>query len=259
MRKRILLATAFLVMVTSGFFYANSKNSGLTGQTSLVPMHQVQNIRQRGKSSDLPDIGIIEGRVFNSEEQPVAGAKMCAERDDALTGRRLCSPSNDDGAFRLEVLEAGTYSVFGSKEEAGYPLTISGFHRQEGVHVPKVSIKPGQTISGVFVQLGSKAGMIEGEITDATDHKPVSRVTITLRRGDNPQIYYMIGAMERKENGKFKVLVPAIPFTIEVSSLEYETWTYSKNGLHGKSDQLRVNREQIKSLKIALRRKKQAQ
>jgi Carboxypeptidase regulatory-like domain len=121
---------------------------------------------------------------------------------------------------------------------------------------PKVYVEARQTVRDVILQLGSRAATIHGTVTDATDRKSVSKVTIALRRADNPNILYQIGAAEPKRNGIFKVLVPPLPFTIEVSSREYETWTYGENGSNGHSDALTVNRGQTKSLNIMLRRRK---
>lgn len=120
-----------------------------------------------------------------------------------------------------------------------------------------MTVTQNQVARDVVLQFGPKASKIEGFIVDATTNQPISKATITLRRVDNPEVYYIIGPKEPKENGRFKVLVPSVPFTIEVSSPEYETWTYSKNGLNNRSDPLVVNRGIVKKLGIALHPQKQ--
>lgn len=259
MQKGPLLAAAALTAMTAtgGLFYANSRRESLTRLKADMgtKISVQQSAANRQRQPEFINGGIIQGRAVNSDAQPVVEAKACVEKADALIGRQLCSSTDNEGNFRIEVPEPGTYTVFGSKEEDGYPLTISGFHREEGILVPKVYVEARQTVRDVILQLGSKAATIHGTVTDATDRKPVSKVTITLRRADNPNIYYEIGAAEPKANGRFKVLVSPVPFTIEVSSSEYETWTYSETGRNGHADALTVNRGQTKRLNIMLRRR----
>ncbi|HEX7957467.1 MAG TPA: hypothetical protein VF508_11025 [Pyrinomonadaceae bacterium] len=40
----------------------------------------------------------------------------------------------------------------------------------------------------------------------------------------------MVGEAEEKGNGRLKILVPTVPFTIEVAAPGYKTWTYSMGG-----------------------------
>ncbi len=203
-----------------------------------------------------PHIEAIEGHVLNAEGRQVAGAKVYAELNDALTGIPPSNLTDEEGAFRIEVGKPGTYKVFASKEEDGYPLTISGFHQEGTNPIPTVSVLPGQSVSDVVVQLGAKGATIEGLIFDVATNQVVNKATITLRRADNPEVYYQIGPEEEKKGGKFRVLVPPVPVTIEVSADGYETWSYSHDGLNKHSDSLKVKRGETKKLTVSLHRKK---
>lgn len=202
---------------------------------------------------------VIEGRVVNAEGESVAGARVFAELDSASSSRVASSYTDKAGNYKIEVEGPGTYTVYGSKEEDGYPLTISGFH-QEGVsQIPKVRLEQDRVVRDVVVQLGQKAGYVEGVISDVTTHGRIDKATITLRRTDNPELYYLIGEAEDKEHGRFKILVPAVPFTVEVAAPGYETWTYSMSGRSDGSDPLSVSRGEIKQLSVNLRAKKTSQ
>jgi hypothetical protein len=212
--------------------------------------------RRRPRSERQSGWG-IEGRVINADGDPVAGVKVFAESDSANSSRVATGFTDEGGNFKIEVEGPGVYTVYGSKESDGYPLTISGFH-QEGVgQIPKVTLAQNQVMRDVVVQLGRKAGHVEGVISDAATRRPIRKATITLRRADNPELCYIIGAAEEKENGRFSVLVPDVPFTIEVSAVGYEAWTYSTNGRDDRPEPLTVTRAETKKLVVRLRAKKE--
>jgi hypothetical protein len=151
----------------------------------------------------------------------------------------------------------GNYTVSASKEEDGYPLTVSGFHQQVSLdQIPKLIFTECKVVTDMVLQLGEKAPMIEGSITDHSTGQKIKRATITLRRADNPEVLYRTSTDEANP-GHFRLAVSKMPFTIEVESSKYETWTYSNDGEVGRSDALTVAQGQTKKFKIALRPKKQ--
>lgn len=239
---KFILVVAAAATGATGIFYARSSGPNISPQSVSPP------VRPRDKRAAEG----IEGHVIDMEGHPIAGAKVFAEIDDAIRSLLMYSTTDKEGNFRIDVPGPGTYIVYGSKEDDRYPLTISSFHQEVDVYVPKVVVAQKQVARDVVVQFGLKASKIEGVIVDAITNRAISKATITLRRTDNPEIYYIIGPEGPKENGRFKALVPSVPFTIEVSSPEYETWTYSKNGLNNRSDSLVVSRGSTKSLRIDL-------
>lgn len=249
MYRRILKLSilASLLVMAAGIFYAKLPFQNISVRSafsSIIP--QAQHAR-----------GGIEGRVIDDKGQPIANAKVFAEGEDTTKSLVMTGMTDKDGNFKIDVPEPGTYLVYGSKEEDNYALTISGFHQEFDVHNPVVTVAQNQVARDVILQFGPKSSKIDGVIIDAISNRPVTKATITLRRTDNPEIYYMIGAAGEKENGRFKVLVPPLPFTIEVSSPQYDTWTYSNNGLKNRSDSLVVNRGEVKKLQIGLHPQKQ--
>lgn len=246
MRKQItVIIVTVAILITAVALYAG-------GRVRTAPQRPIQPPQPQ---KTKPPVEAIEGRVLNAEGQPVAGAKVFAESEGALTGISPSSRTDDNGNYRIEVGQPGTYKVFGSKEEDGYPLTISGFHQEGTNHIPTVSVLREQVVLDIVVQLGAKAASIEGLITDVITNRTIDKAVITLRRADNPEIYYMIGADEEKKEGRFSSLVPSVPITIEVSAPGYEAWAYSKDGLNKHSDSLKVNRGETKKLTVSLHRK----
>lgn len=244
MQRRIaLILTGITILITTGVFYAKSAIHKMWQEPtpSLAAFHRNTNG------------GAIEGRVLNSDGEPVARAKVSAENENSM-GRVISSQSDKDGYYRIET-EPGTYMVVGSKEEDGYALTISGFHQEGNINIPKVTVGPNQVIQGIDVNLGSRASILEVVITEAVSNRPINKARIKLRRADNPEILYSIGTAAEKKNGKFKVLVPHVPFTIEISSPDYETWTYSADGSGKSSDALVLNPGENKKLTVVLRHK----
>lgn len=249
MRKQIVLAlVAGVILAATGIFYARARIQGI----SQEPTSQSQVEKCCGSAA-----AVIEGRVVNAEGQPVAGAIVGANMDAAGSSLEVTSRSDENGNYRIQVRNAGAYTMYASKEEDGYADTLSGFHQEGKPVIPKVNLHKNEIVHNIEVRLGSKAEHLEGIISEAITGIPISKATITLRRTDNPQLLYRIGAGEEKKNGKFQVLVPHGPFTIEVSSPGYETWTYSKDGSGNQPDSLKLNYGETKKLSIALRPHKQ--
>lgn len=248
MKMRILLVMAGMATSTAAaVLYVNAP----THTTREKPIPAVE--LQRRDST----IGVIEGRVVNAQGELISGAKISAEKDGSGSVRLISSFSDEDGNYRIEISEPGTYTLIGSKEEGAYPETVSAFHFYgTDIVAPKIEVNKNQVIEDVNINLGDKASILEGIIIDDKTNLPVSsQTTVTLRRLDDSNLLYRIGGAEEKKNGKFKVLVPNVPFTIEISSPDYATWTYTRDGKGNGSDALILAPGETKKLKIIISRK----
>jgi hypothetical protein len=210
-----------------------------------VPLNQreLRSIRQ-GEFS-------IDGRVVNSYGGAEAGARVFADLDSVLTGMIMETTSDSEGHFSIPIRSLGNYTVYGSKEEDGYPLTISGFHQQvRPDQIPRINVTEPKTVTDVTLQLGDKAATLDGNIEDGDSDQAVQEATIILRRTDNPALLYRTSS-DAFNPGQFKVVVPTAPFTIEIESQGYEPWKYQIEGLESS---LKLARGESKHLFIKLRK-----
>jgi hypothetical protein len=188
----------------------------------------------------------IEGRAINAAGQAVAGAKVFVDTDNAGSGRVFTGLSDGNGRFSIELSELGNYTVYGSKEEDGYPLTVSGFHKQVPLdQIPKLRITERNTVQKVTLQLGQSAAWIEGTVTASTGGKGVRDASITLRRADNPGLLYRTST-DGTPSGKFNIVVPTDPFTLTVESPGFHTWTSPGS--------MKLNRGEVRKVQVGLRK-----
>jgi hypothetical protein len=243
MKTLMVIAAAIAAVVVVGL-------SHNLGSRQPAPSRVAAQISQQLQ----PDCA-VEGRVINADGDVISGATVSAELDNAVAMGIQTTVSDENGNFRIPIRQMGNYTVSGSKEEDGYPLTVSGFHQQVSLdQIPKLIFTECKVVSNVVLQLGEKAPMIEGSVTDQATGQKIKRATITLRRADNPELIYQTSTNEANP-GHFRLAVSTAPFTIEVESEKYEAWTSSNNGVE-RSDPLLVAPGQTRKLKIALRPKK---
>ena len=133
----------------------------------------------------------IQGRVINAVGEAVAGAKVFADLNTNVNGMTATDTSDRDGRFSITVSSLGTYTIYGSKEEDGYPLTISGFHQQVRLDQgPQITVNEPKTVTDVVLQLGEKAAILDGDLQDANTNQAIKAATIILRRADNLDALY---------------------------------------------------------------------
>jgi len=238
------LVAILLISIGTGVFYGVRKRRD--ARPGLIRPAQLP-----GKSDFR-----IEGRVINAAGEMVPGAQVFAELDDAGLTHILTDVADSSGRFSIMLNQTGSYTVYGSKEEEGYPLTVSGFHQQVNLtEIPKLVITEPKVVSGVVLQLGQPAARLEGSIKDVTTGRPINKASITLRRADNPELVYRTST-EENQFGKFRVVVPTAPFTFQVDSPGYESWTYGGEG-NQKVASIKVKQGESKNLQVTLHKKKQ--
>ena len=209
---------------------------------TLYAMNKVQDDHQNSSQD-----GSIEGQVIDSQGQPVAGARVFFEKSDFLTGPLPSATTDKQGVFSIHELPPGLYRVFVEKEKDGYASTGLPFHDLGSIAIPQVAVLAQQTTSNILVKLGPKAATLAGEIVDATTGRPVENTQIALQRVDDLSKIYVTAADLK---GKFKILVPPVPFTIEVSAPGYQDWKYRDNNL--KADTIHLSPGVSKQLIISL-------
>ena len=212
-------------------------------------------VRAESPAKSTVQGAVITGRVINLEGQGIAGADVVAAAARGSVGRRPHTLTDSKGNFTIAGLKPGTYYMGAEKESEGYASNRDSFASAGLAEVPQIVLLENQVVSGVILRFGPKSAKLTGQVIDAKTKKPVEVADIMLRRADNPKHFYSIGLNDPKVSNRFKVLVPPLPFTIEVTSVGYENWTYSRNGLGKHKDAIQLVSGQRKDLTILLQPK----
>jgi hypothetical protein len=245
---KITLIVVLLLMGIVGTGVSYKVHSNREVKRVSVPRNQHPALRQ-GRQGEFS----INGRVVNAAGEPVVGAKVFADLDNSLKGIVATDTSDSEGHFSIPISSIGNYTVYGSKVEEGYPLTISGFHQQVSPdQIPKINVTELKTITDVTLQLGEKAATLDGDIESGENDQSIASATITLRRADNPDLFYRTSTDDSKP-GHFKVVVPTAPFTLEVESQGFELWKYQNKGVEAS---LKLKRGESKYFRIKLKKQK---
>ena len=212
-------------------------------------------VSSRSLKDISPQFGAIEGRVLDTQGNPIAGAKVDTyplDRPDASAPPiTYVAYTDEKGRFFLDGVLPGRHMVYASKEDQGYPDTFFAFFVADPEAVPKVSVSDKQVTQGVDIRLGEKAAKLVGRVMDARTGQPVEDAEIIFYRADNPSISYTTGPNESE--GRFRRLIPSIPFKIKVSAPGYEDWYYRKEGAQDQADVLLLAPNAVEELNISLR------
>ncbi|MFN2455142.1 MAG: carboxypeptidase-like regulatory domain-containing protein [Pyrinomonadaceae bacterium] len=238
MRKQVLIGLITMVLLT------------LIGAGSFYPVKSDQDKSQQNNTTQG---GVIMGSVINAEGRPVAHANVRAKSFRGSRGRQPETRTDQQGKFTLTNLSPDTYLVVVRKDEDGYLRTDSTFHADGVTTPPQITVGDNQTIQDVILHIGQKGGKLTGQVIDAVTSEPIRNADISFRRTDNPKAFYSTGVDFLEGKGRFKIIVPTEPFTMEVSAPGYEDWTYSSDGSGKHKDPLKLAKEETRNLKIALR------
>ena len=237
MRKEILfgsITAVLLVLIGSGSFYA------------------VKPLQSNSQDKSSLQGGVISGTVVNQEGLAIARADVLAGSTRGSRGMPPHTITDARGNFTIAGLEPGMYFMEARKESEGYASNRDLFASDGLAEIPQIALLKDQVVSGVIVRFGPKSARLTGKVIDAKTRKPIELADITLRRADNPEYFTAIGLDDPKTNSRFRVLVPPLPFTIEVKSSGYEDWTYSNDGSGKHMDALQLASGARKDLTIAL-------
>ena len=180
----------------------------------LLPVASAQTAQQNSL--------VIKGQVLDDQERPVSGARVVARPDGGLRGRMLTATSDSRGEFSIAVYKSDSFRVTASKPADGYPDSATPFYYPIENSLAHVWVIEGQAAPFATVLFGPKAGNITGHIVDTDTGQGVNDFQITLCRAEAPKYCYKHSTKQAR--GQFSVLVPAAPFTVQVSAVGYEDW-----------------------------------
>jgi len=158
--------------------------------------------------------------VLGEGGRPVLGAKVHAELRGVPTAKAIRYVETDEsGFFLIDRLDSGNYYVGAMKEEEGYGSTDSGFFNDLPLVTAEVSAQ--HRIAQVVVNLGPKAGILTGTISDAVTGKPIPAGFWLVQVKDHNKWWGSSAAPN------FRVLIPSSKeMEVKVSAPGYEAWVY---------------------------------
>lgn len=145
----------------------------------------------------------------------VAGIVISA---DGSRVKGACVRTNQEGRFRL-TLRPGKYVVRAKDEADGYPDPMFLLSSDPSAKFPEIDVRESD-LSDVRVMLGSRGGILEGEIRDDNGGLPIPGAKVTIRDAHNPAAFVEIFS---NADGHFQFTVPARPVSVSAMARGYKT------------------------------------
>ncbi|HKP36367.1 MAG TPA: carboxypeptidase-like regulatory domain-containing protein [Pyrinomonadaceae bacterium] len=168
--------------------------------------------------------GNASGRVIDLTGRPVVNADVHAW--SSRMGMVPVTVTNSHGVFIFRHLEIGKYYLSVKKDYAGYADTENRFYAAGFAEKSAIVVEEGKTVQCGDLRMGPKAGKLIGTIRDGANNKlivsaPTGQIRkLVLSRVEDPLNSYGAGI---DINGNFEVLVPPVPFRLQVVVTGYET------------------------------------
>jgi hypothetical protein len=151
---------------------------------------------------------------------------------------------DDQGRFRL-ALTPGRYVVRAKGEADGYPDPSFLLCADASSKFPEISVDGGD-IPDVRVVLGTRGGILAGDLRDQITQQAVSRGKVTIRDARRHDAFVEVSA---NNEGHFQFTVPSKPIQITATAPGYRV-TYYERGA-----ELVLSRGERRTLIIELNRK----
>lgn len=155
----------------------------------------------------------ITGSVVDEQQEPVSGARICAEGTRPMGGVVPCSQSDAKGEFSIGVEYLDTYTIYAEHFQLGYPNASWSFYGNSWRNFPKVTIDDAAEAPPAKIQLGPKAGRLVLTILDGSSNRPIEQGSVQVCRLGEPSSWWSIGTAWPE--GHFEILTPEVPFTIK--------------------------------------------
>jgi Carboxypeptidase regulatory-like domain len=164
--------------------------------------------------------GTISGTVVDELGVPVVEAKVNAEPINGLPRASAIRYVKTDshGHFSIDGLAWGKYKVFAMKEDSDYPNISFSFYSD--VAPLQAALTPAACAVEIHIQLGPKAGLLTGSVTNAVNGAPVN-AGFKLTRSNSPNQWFSTSAPPN-----YRILLPSsTDVLLEVSAPGFKTWT----------------------------------
>ncbi len=189
---------------------------------------------------------VVRGRVVDESGTPVSGVSVYAmiqDRPPRARSADVRTATDQNGDFSLSCVEAGNNSIHFAKESDFYPDTLLASFG-DPKRIPVVNVSAGQTINGIEIRLGPKAGRLTGQVVDAATKKRIEGATLTICRADRKNDCRKLSANQSPEG--FSHLLPAVALTVRGSAPGYA---------EGIAQPIQIKPSATKTLTVSLRRR----
>jgi hypothetical protein len=170
-------------------------------------------------SSDYSVIGV----VTDAKGSTVRNASVTAiPAEEGMSASGIGWVHTDtNGGFRL-VLKPGRYLIRAKDETDGYPDPNFLLCSDPSAKFPQVSVEDSDVLS-VRVILGTKGGVLEGDLRDSSTQRPLPKGKVTIRDAQNPNVFVEIFA---DKMGHFRFTVPNKDLHVLAAAVGYKTTQY---------------------------------
>jgi hypothetical protein len=155
----------------------------------------------------------IAGVVVDKEDQPVAGAQVCAFGMRAMAGRLPCGWSKADGQFAIDVFQSDTYTIGAEAVLQGYPHAIQSFYGNVFCNFPVIKVDDSSNMTLVKVRLGPKPGRVIFTILDKHTNRRIEQGSVTVCRTGEPRSCWLMST--DFPHGQYELLTPDVSFTVK--------------------------------------------
>jgi hypothetical protein len=167
----------------------------------------------------------ITGEVRDSNGNPSAGVRISVYLTDSTLRRPKpeghVTLSKSDGSFVLNLARPGKYTLVYEDRDRGYQPQGLPFFRDPNNPPPEVSLDDTTRTAYVLISM-SKNGVLKGEAIDAQTQLPIDHVDFAMCHAENRRICWHTSA--RSSDGTFSIPMPFAPFTLRITSAEFEDW-----------------------------------
>ena len=147
--------------------------------------------------------GQIKGAVTDQSGNPVVGATVYAVPQfltfNGINPRSVKTDKNGDFDFR-GGFQLGAYKLYSQKGEDGYPDPSKSFYADSKLEMPKVVLTKAHNSATVKVTLGSKVGVVVGQVVDADSGAATKALLVFIDEDGNRR--------EVSADGSFRVPLP---------------------------------------------------
>jgi len=194
--------------------------------------------------------GLINGTVTYEDGKPAEDATIYADPLGRSLGAIIPHANSDESEhFSIHLARSwfGDFAVAAEKQDEDYPNMSQQFYSDGKFRI--VTLSANQPTQAVVIQLGPKAGVLQGTVTDAFTNAPLNPC-VEFRRASEPNNFLSGSGLVKP---RYKLLVPSdtdVLFAIYLDG--YKTWYFPNTVVRTKREPVRLKPGEKKIIDIRL-------